>query len=150
MRAVIQRVKEASASVDGKITGSITHGVLVYLGVGKGDCEEELDFIINKILKLRIFEDEDGRMNRSVLDVDGDILLISQFTLYGCVKKGTRPSFNDAANPRDAEALYDKAKLKLSNQLNKASQAGIFGANMHVSSVNDGPVTILLSKRKLT
>lgn len=146
MRAVVQRVKEARVVVENKVTGSIENGLLVYLGVGKEDTESELDFIVNKLLKLRIFEDAEGRMNQSVLDIDGNILLVSQFTLYGCVKKGTRPSFNAAADPVAAEALYNLGKSKISNALRKPSESGIFGAHMEVTSLNDGPVTILLSK----
>ena len=144
MRAVVQRVKGASVVVDDITVGEINQGLLVYLGVGKEDSEEDLDYIVNKILKLRIF-DEKGKMNRSVLDINGDVLIVSQFTLYGSVKKGTRPSFNDAGHPEIAEKLYELAKVKISQTLGKTVQCGIFGADIGVSSVNDGPVTILLN-----
>lgn len=148
MRAVIQRVKNASVSVDGKITGAIEHGLLVYLGVMENDTASDLDYIIKKTLGLRIFEDENGKMNKALSDVGGGVLLVSQFTLAGDVRKGTRPSFSSAAKGEDAEFFYEEFKKRLS-ELNIPSGCGVFGADMAVSSINDGPVTILLDSSKL-
>lgn len=148
MRAVIQRVKSASVSVGGNVTGAIGHGILIYLGVDLGDGEADLDYIIKKALNLRIFSDEEGKMNKSLSDVSGAVLLVSQFTLSGDARRGTRPSFSSAARPDDAELLYEAFKSRL-NAMNIESGCGVFGADMEVSSVNDGPVTILLDSKKL-
>ena len=145
MKAVVQRVLEAKVEVDGVTTGSIGLGLLVYLGIGKKDLESDVHFMVEKIVGLRIFDDESGKMNHSVRDADGDILLVSQFTLYGSVKKGSRPSFNEAADPKKANHYYNQFKEQISKTLSKTSQAGIFGAKMKVCSENDGPVTLLLS-----
>lgn len=146
MRIVIQRVKRASVSVDGKITGQINHGLLLLAGVHESDTETQLNWCCDKILKLRIFNDDDGKMNRSVKDVEGGILVVSQFTLYGDAKKGTRPSFVQAAPPGIAEPLYDDMISKLRNNSGLQVESGIFGAAMEVELVNDGPVTLIIEK----
>ncbi len=148
MRAVIQRVKSASVSVDGNVTGKIGHGILIYLGVAIGDTEKDLDYIIKKTVDLRIFSDEEGKMNKSLKDVSGSVLLVSQFTLSGDARRGTRPSFSSAARPDEAEALYEEFKSRLA-EMGIESGSGVFGADMEVTSVNDGPVTILLDSTKL-
>lgn len=148
MRAVIQRVREASVSVEGKITGEIDKGLLIFLGVGEDDNDEDLAYIVKKVLGLRIFEDEDGKMNRSLLDAGGKILAVSQFTLYGDVRKGMRPSFTSAAAPEIGEKYYELFK-KAVEEAGTIVQCGVFGADMKVSLINDGPVTILLDSKKL-
>lgn len=148
MRAAIQRVESASVSIDGKITGKTDGGLLIYLGVGCGDTSEDIDYIYRKTVNLRIFSDEDGKMNKSLKDVEKSVLIVSQFTLYGDVRKGTRPSFSDSAPPNEANALYEAFKSKFREDNIKA-EYGVFGADMKVSSVNDGPVTILLDSKKL-
>lgn len=148
MRAVIQRVKEASVSVDGNITGKIDRGILIYLGVMEGDTEADLDYIVKKSLSLRIFEDGDGKMNKALADVNGSVLLVSQFTLAGDARKGTRPSFSSAARPEAAERLYEEFKSRLSEAA-ISSGCGIFGADMQVFSINDGPVTVMLDSSRL-
>ncbi len=148
MRAVIQRVKNASVTVDGNLTGRIGHGILIYLGVDTGDDESDLDYIVKKTVNLRIFSDDEGKMNKSLLDISGSVLLVSQFTLSGDARRGTRPSFSSAARPDDAELLYETFKSRL-REMGIESGFGVFGADMEVSSVNDGPVTILLDSKKL-
>jgi D-aminoacyl-tRNA deacylase len=138
MRALVQRVSEASVSVDGERVAAIGKGLLVLLGVRAGDSTEEADRIVRKLLALRIFEDEDGRMNRSVQDTGGEILCVSQFTLYGDARKGNRPSFVDAAPADEAEPLYERVREGL------GAQGGSFGDHMAVALVNDGPVTLLI------
>jgi D-tyrosyl-tRNA(Tyr) deacylase len=145
MKAVVQRFLEAKVEFAGVTTGSIGLGLLVYLGIGNKDLESDVHFMVEKIVGLRIFDDESGKMNHSVRDVDGDILLVSQFTLYGSLKKGSRPSFNEAADPKKANHYYNQFKEQISKTLSKTSQAGIFGSKMKVCSENDGPVTLLLS-----
>ncbi len=148
MRAVVQRVHRASVSVDGKLVGAIGKGLLVFVGVGSRDTEADLEWMCEKILNLRIFEDEQGKMNLSVLDVDGELLVISQFTLYGDCRKGRRPSFSEAASPELGKGFYEAFLSKLKAKTKKVEQ-GIFGAHMEVELVNDGPVTLLLdSERK--
>ncbi|MGD1042323.1 MAG: D-aminoacyl-tRNA deacylase [Sedimentisphaerales bacterium] len=143
MRAVIQRVISATIEVNGQIVGRIGRGLLVYLGVGKADIEQDAEFMAEKIANLRIFADDEGKMNRSVLDITGQVLLVSNFTLQGDCRKGRRPGFDGAAEPAIAEQLYDKtAQLIVGKGLKVAK--GVFGANMQVSSVNDGPVTFIL------
>ncbi|NLB62227.1 MAG: D-tyrosyl-tRNA(Tyr) deacylase [Clostridiales bacterium] len=142
MKAVIQRVTSASVTIDKKVVGEIEKGLLVLLGVGKGDSVREVKYLTDKILGLRIFEDENNKMNLSVLDVGGEILLVSQFTLYGDARKGKRPSFTDAAPPNEAEALYEAMKQEMRSQINV--ECGEFGADMQVALINDGPVTIIL------
>lgn len=149
MRAVIQRVKEAKVTVDGKIVGQIGKGVLVLLGVGKDDSEDDLIWTANKVVNLRIFEDESGKMNLSLLDVGGEILVVSQFTLYGDARKGRRPSFTSAAPPEKGEKFYEKFVEYLKKKYNIKVETGEFGAMMDVQLVNWGPVTILLDSKKL-
>lgn len=142
MKALIQRVTSASVTIDSQIVGEIKKGLLVLLGVGKGDSVREVKYLTDKILGLRIFEDENNKMNLSVMDIGGEILLVSQFTLYGDARKGKRPSFTDAAPPNEAEALYEAMKQEMRSQINV--ECGEFGADMQVALVNDGPVTIIL------
>lgn len=147
MRAVVQRVHRASVTVDGKLVGCIDRGLLVYLGVGKNDTEKDVDWMCEKIANLRIFEDENGKMNLSLLQVDGELLVISQFTLYGDCRRGRRPSFDEAAPAELGEKLYELFIEKMRQQLRKVEK-GVFGAHMEVESINDGPVTILLDSER--
>lgn len=146
MRIVIQRVKSASVDVDGVETGRIDHGLLLLVGIHENDGKEQIDWCCNKLQKLRIFEDEEGKMNRSVTDIRGGILVVSQFTLYGDMQKGNRPSFMDAASPEAAEPLYDYMVQELKNEFNGPVETGVFGAMMEVSLVNDGPVTLVMER----
>jgi len=146
MKAVVQRVRDASVTVDGQKVGAIARGLLVYLGVGKEDTEKDAQWLAEKITGLRIFEDEHGKMNLSLLDTGGGILSISQFTLLADTRKGKRPSYGNAAEPDIAEALYNHFK-HLVGTLVQESAAGIFGAEMQVAYVNEGPVTIILDTR---
>lgn len=143
MRAVVQRVKNASLKVDGKEISSIPFGFVVFFGVKVGDTEAQADFLVKKIASLRIFEDEQGKMNLPIKEVGGEILFVSQFTLYGDCSHGNRPSFTLAARPEEAKPLYDYATEKLRAEGIKV-QTGIFGADMKITQVNDGPTTILL------
>ncbi len=143
MKAVIQRVKNASVSVDGEVVGAIGCGYMILLGVVEGDTLAEAELMAAKVAKLRVFEDEDGKMNKSVLDVDGEILVVSQFTLCADVKKGNRPSFTSSAAPQLANELYERFSALLKENGVKRVENGVFGADMQVSLVNDGPVTIL-------
>ena len=138
MRAVVQRVVEASVQVDGEQVAAIGPGLLVLLGVRRGDTPEQADRIAGKLLALRIFEDAEGRMNHSLSDAGGAVLCVSQFTLYGDVRRGNRPSFVEAAPSRDAEPLYERVRAAL------GARGGRFGAHMEVALVNDGPVTLVL------
>src|SRR5690242_8451935 len=147
MRAVIQRVKRASVTVDGTVVGEIGEGLLVLLGVSKADRESDADYLVEKIVGLRIFEDEQGKMNRSVAEIAGAILMVSQFTLYGDVRRGKRPSFDEAARPEEARRLYEYTVKKI-RDAGLLCQTGEFQAMMKVSLVNDGPVTILLDSEK--
>ena len=143
MKIVIQRVKKAKVEVDNNITGAIDHGLLIYLGIGKGDTTEQADYMASKIAELRIFEDENGKMNRSLTDVGGSVLLVSQFTLYGDCSKGRRPGFDNTETPQIANELYQYLGKQLeANGIN--TQYGQFAAHMHVTSTNDGPVTFIL------
>lgn len=146
MKAVLQRVRESKVEVNGKIIGSIRNGVLILLGVEESDAIEDIEWLSNKILNLRIFNDENGLMNLSVLDIKGELLIVSQFTLHASTKKGNRPSFIKAAKPGIAIPLYEKflAKVKESNL---KVEAGKFGADMKVSLINDGPVTIIIDSK---
>lgn len=146
MRAVLQRVKEASVTVEGTVTGKIGPGLLVLLGVGKGDTEADLDFMVDKIPQLRIFEDEAGKMNRALLDGSRQLLAVSQFTLYADTRKGRRPSFIDAMEPVEARRLY-ASFCERCRALGLEVQEGVFAADMKVALVNDGPVTIVLDSR---
>lgn len=147
MRAVVQRVAEASVQVAGKTVGTIGPGLLVLLGVGRGDDERDGDYLAEKVLNLRIFPDDAGQMNRSVLEVRGGILIVSQFTLYGDCRKGRRPGYSDAAAPSEAERLYDHLVSKL-RASGLTVEQGVFRAMMDVGLVNQGPVTLLLDSRK--
>jgi D-tyrosyl-tRNA(Tyr) deacylase len=147
MRAVLQRVSEASVTVSGRITGEIGPGFLILLGVEEGDTATDVAWLVGKILPMRVFEDEDGKMNRSILDTGGGALVVSQFTLHARTKKGTRPSFDRAARPEVAIPLYERFVAELSAGLGKPLATGEFGAMMKVALVNDGPVTILLDSR---
>jgi len=138
MRALVQRVSHASVTVDGERVAQVGAGMLVLLGVKRGDTEQDADRLARKLRALRIFEDDDGRMNRSVEEAHGEILCVSQFTLYGDVRKGNRPSFVDAAPPDEAEPLYERVRAALN------AQGGRFGARMKVELTNDGPVTLLI------
>jgi len=142
MKIVLQRVSSASVKVDSKIVGRIEHGLLLLIGFSSTDTEENILPTIEKIVKLRIFSDEEGKMNKSVLDVEGSMLLISQFTLYADTKKGNRPSFIEAARPEKAIPLYEFFIAEMRKRLTKVG-TGIFGADMKVELVNDGPVTIV-------
>lgn len=143
MRAVVTRVKSASVDIAGQRVGEIEKGLLILLGVGPEDGEEQCRYLADKILGLRIFEDENGKMNRSVSDIGGSVLVVSQFTLYGDCRKGRRPSFTGAANPELGNAMYERF-LELCKGAGFPPQHGQFGADMQVASVNDGPVTMLL------
>jgi D-tyrosyl-tRNA(Tyr) deacylase len=148
MRAVVQRVKSANVKVNDKIIGSIGQGILLFLGVEETDQETDLEYMCEKIPNLRIFEDENGKMNKSLLDVKGSILVISQFTLLGDARKGRRPSFTDAAKPEKAIPMYEKF-IACMKEKNITTQSGEFGAEMEVELINDGPVTILLDSKKV-
>src|ERR1700722_8799849 len=147
MRAVIQRVSQASCSVDDKITGAIEAGFLVLLGIEDADTAEDLQWLAQKIANLRVFGDENGLMNKALADIDGNILLISQFTLFAQTKKGNRPSFIRAARPDKAIPLYEKVIAALESATGKKIKVGIFGADMKVSLVNDGPVTVIMDTK---
>ena len=147
MRAVIQRVTRASVTVDQKVVGEIAQGLLVLLGVEKEDGDNDLSYLVSKTLGLRIFSDDDGKMNRSVVDVGGGMLVVSQLTLLGNVQKGKRPSFGDAAEPAIANDLYQQF-ANMSREAGVKTETGIFQADMAVELINDGPVTILLDSRK--
>ena len=149
MRAVVQRVSRASVTVDTRTTGAIGRGLLVLFGAGAGDGPADLAYIIDKITNLRIFPDDAGKMNRSVLDIGGGVLLVSQFTLYGDARQGRRPAFTSALEPVAARLLYEEALLALATAGVQQVAAGEFAADMQVELVNDGPVTILLDSRKL-
>ena len=148
MRAVVQRVRRASVTVDGEEIAAVGRGFLVLLGVGEGDSERDADYLAAKIAGLRVFEDNEGRMNRSLVDVAGAALVVSQFTLFGDCRKGRRPSFVGAAAPQEAERLYEYYVAQL-RRMSVETSAGVFGAMMDVELVNDGPVTLLLDSSKL-
>ncbi|TDQ75331.1 D-aminoacyl-tRNA deacylase [Sphingobacterium yanglingense] len=147
MRAVIQRVTQASCTVDGKITGKIENGLLVLIGIEEEDGQQDIEWLSQKLVNLRIFSDEQGLMNKSIQDIDGNILFISQFTLFAQTKKGNRPSFIRAAKPGKAEPMYLEMAKHLSLLLNKEVQLGIFGADMKIDLLNDGPVTIMMNTK---
>lgn len=146
MRAVVQRVASARVTIDGNICGEIGRGLLVYIGIGEDDNERIVDWLCNRIVNLRIFNDGGGKKNISVSDIGGGILLISNFTLYGDVKRGFRPSFSHAARPEISRPLYDAMLTRLRDNINLKIESGIFGAMMEVESVNDGPVNIIIEK----
>ena len=147
MRVVIQRVKKAKVKINDSVVGKIDMGLLVLVGVEELDAQEDIDWLSKKIVNLRIFSDKSGHMNRSLLDVDGELLLISQFTLHASTKKGNRPSFLKAAKPVFANEMYEKLKDKLSSLLDKEIESGSFGADMQVELLNDGPVTIVIDTK---
>ena len=147
MRLVIQRVSSASVSVDGKLHSAVDRGMLVLVGVENGDTEADMQWLAAKTVSLRIFDDENGAMNRSVADVGGDILAVSQFTLTASTRKGNRPSYIRAAGHELAVPLYENFCMELSRLLGREVKRGIFGADMKVSLVNDGPVTIVIDSR---
>ena len=146
MKIVLQRVKNANVKVDNKIVGDISRGILIFLGITHDDTENEIKYLIDKIINLRIFEDENGKMNRSVLDLNGEILVVSQFTLYGDTRKGRRPGFDKAAKPDIAEKLYNDFIISLNEKTKLKIEKGIFGASMEINLSNDGPVTFILEK----
>jgi D-tyrosyl-tRNA(Tyr) deacylase len=148
MRAVVQRVSEAEVKVNKEIVGKINKGLLILLGVEKGDEKKDLTYIEDKICNLRIFEDEDDKMNLSLKDIDGDLMIVPQFTLHGDARKGRRPSFIKAEDPYIAENYYKELIENCKNQIKKV-QGGSFGADMKVHLINDGPVTILLDSKKI-
>jgi len=147
VRAVIQRVSEASVVVEDEKVANIQQGLLVLLGIEIEDTKEDADWLANKISALRIFSDSEGKMNSSILDVDGDVIVVSQFTLHAKTKKGNRPSYIKSARPEQAIPLYDQFKNELSIVIGKQVQSGEFGADMKVSLVNDGPVTIIIDSK---
>ncbi|HIE26580.1 TPA: D-tyrosyl-tRNA(Tyr) deacylase [Candidatus Poribacteria bacterium] len=148
MRAVLQRVKQASVTVDDKVVAEISQGLLILLGVAKEDTSKDIDYLANKVANLRIFQDDLGKMNLSLLEIGGEALVVSQFTLYGDCRKGRRPSFTAAAQPEKADEMYQEFIAALGRMGIKV-KGGIFRAYMDVELVNDGPVTILLDSRKL-
>lgn len=145
MRLLVQRVLNSNVKVDGKVVGEINKGYMVLLGVTHDDDKEKADYLVNKLLNLRVFEDENGKMNLNIKQVGGELLIISQFTLYGNTKDGNRPSFTDAAKPDKANELYEYFIDKCKKE-NIKTEAGIFGADMKVSLINDGPVTVMLER----
>ncbi len=149
MRAVIQRVNSSSVKVEGKVVGSIGRGLNILLGVGKGDTEEDIKKLVRKIVNLRIFENEEGKFHHSLLDIEGEALVISQFTLYANVKKGKRPSFEEAESPQRAKELYERFIEELKSSGVKKVESGVFGAMMEVFIENWGPVTVVIDTREL-
>ena len=144
MKLVIQRVKSSSLYIEGSLISQIKQGLVVLIGISKSDSENVIDKLVKKLLNLRVFEDENSKMNYSILDIEGEILLVSQFTLYADTRKGNRPSFINAADPKNAEPLYNKFLEKLHIVLGDNIKTGRFGANMQIELVNDGPVTIII------
>jgi D-tyrosyl-tRNA(Tyr) deacylase len=147
MRVLIQRVSEADVSIDGEVVGAVQRGLLVLCGIGEGDAAEDVEWIAQKVVQMRIFADENGRMNRSVLEIRGGILVVSQFTLHASTRKGNRPSFIGAARPEVAVPLYESFISELEKLLGKPVASGRFGADMAVRLVNDGPVTLWMDSR---
>lgn len=145
MKVVVQRVKSSSVTIDNKLYNSINKGLMVLVGFTEGDNTSDIDYIVKKIVNLRIFDDENGIMNKSIIDIKGSILSISQFTLYADTKKGNRPSYINALNGNIATKLYDEFNNKLKNFVN--TKTGIFGSDMQVSLINDGPVTIIIDSK---
>ncbi|MCX5805686.1 MAG: D-aminoacyl-tRNA deacylase [Proteobacteria bacterium] len=146
MRAVVQRVKKASVEVEGRIVGQIGRGALVLLGIGKGDSALDIQWMLDKIVNLRIFENEDGKLNESLIDINGELLVVSQFTLYGDCSKGRRPSFTDAMEAKEAKSLFELFVAKAREQVRKV-ESGIFQASMDVSLINEGPVTLIIDNK---
>ena len=148
MRVVLQRVSQASVTVEGRITGAIARGLLVLAGAAADDTAEDGDWLARKIVQLRVFEDDEGVMNRSVADVTGDVLAVSQFTLYASTRKGNRPSWSGAAPPDVARPMFDAFVAALARELGRPVPTGVFGADMQVALVNDGPVTLFLDSHR--
>lgn len=147
MRVVVQRVKEASVTVDGAVISKIGTGYLILLGIENADTTEDIEWLCGKVARLRIFDDEQSAMNLSILDIDGEVIVVSQFTLHASTKKGNRPSFLKAARPEVAIPLYEKFVAQLSSVLGKTVQTGEFGAMMDVALINDGPVTVSIDTK---
>ena len=147
MKALVQRVSEGSVTIDGEVVGNIGRGVVILFGAGRGDTEKDVVYLAEKCANLRIFRDENDKMNLSLLDIGGEALIISQFTLYGDCRKGRRPGFSDAADPAAAEKFYEKFVELMRNQKIAKVQTGRFGADMKVKILNDGPVTFLLESK---
>ncbi len=147
MKVVIQRVSQATVKVSDKIVSEIKLGFLILLGVEKSDSKEDINWLVNKISNLRVFSDNEFKMNLSIKDIKGEIIVVSQFTLHAKTKKGNRPSYIKAANPEQAEPLYEEFILQLKNESAVSVQSGVFGANMQVDIVNDGPVTIIMDSK---
>ena len=147
MRAVIQRISRAKVTVDGRTTGTTGPGLLVFLGIEKTDTAKDLEWMADKIPRIRCFEDENGKMNRSLLDLGYEVMVISQFTLFGNLRKGTRPSFNNAADPQTAIPLYEGFVKRLESLVGRPVATGVFAAEMHIEAHNDGPVTLVLDTR---
>lgn len=147
MRVVIQRVTQANVKVENTVTGSISNGLLIFLGIEDADTAADIEWLSNKIVNLRIFNDEAGVMNKSLLDIQGNILLVSQFTLHASTKKGNRPSYIKASKPNVAIPLYQQMISQLEKDLQKKIETGVFGADMKVSLLNDGPVTIIIDTK---
>ncbi|MBZ9778230.1 D-tyrosyl-tRNA(Tyr) deacylase [Psychroflexus sp. CAK8W] len=147
MKIILQRVKEASVEIDTQIAGSINQGYLIYLGIGEEDQKEDIDWLVNKISNFRIFSDEDVKMNLNIREVQGEILIVSQFTLHASTKKGNRPSFTKAAKPELAKKLYHDFIESMKEAYHGNIQTGRFGANMQVHSINDGPLTFILDSK---
>lgn len=147
MRVVLQRVKQASVSVENKVVDEIQHGLMILLGIEEADTNEDIQWLVGKIVQMRIFADENGQMNKSVVEVHGDLLVVSQFTLFAATKKGNRPSFIRAARPETAIPLYESFLKSCENLLGKPVKKGVFGADMQVSLINDGPVTICVDSK---
>jgi D-tyrosyl-tRNA(Tyr) deacylase len=147
VRVIVQRVSSARVTIDGRVAGAIEHGLLAFVGIAAGDTAADGEWLAQKVTKLRIFSDDDDQMNRSVVDVAGGILVISQFTLHASTRKGTRPSFNDAARPEVARPLYETFVAQLNQALGRPVATGEFGAMMQVALVNDGPVTLVLDSK---
>lgn len=147
MRVVIQRVSSATVTIDSKVSGEIKQGFLILLGIEAADTAEDIDWLTNKIAKTRVFADENDLMNKSLIDINGQALVVSQFTLHANTKKGNRPSFIRAARPDQAEPMYQEFMTKLSTLIGSSVESGEFGADMQVSLVNDGPVTIIIDSK---
>ena len=147
MRTLIQRVKRASVTIDGELISLIDNGLLVFIGIGEEDNSEDIAWLTKKIANIRLFDDEAGVMNRSVLDIDGEVLAVSQFTLMASTKKGNRPSYIKAAKPEISVPLYEKFCAELEKAMNKPIKTGVFGADMKVELINDGPVTIFIDSK---
>jgi D-tyrosyl-tRNA(Tyr) deacylase len=147
MRAVVQRVAQATVTIDGVVKGAIQHGLAVLLAVEETDTTEDIEWLSGKIVRLRVFNDESGVMNRSVQDAHGGILLVSQFTLFASTRKGNRPSYSRSARPEIAVPLYEQFMAKLAQDLGRPIETGVFGADMQVGLVNDGPVTIIIDSK---